>query len=65
MFVIGSIILIASLACWWCERQMDLLPPKEERQVGKLLHEATRGHLTTLRAQYAEIGYYPARRWRL
>lgn len=65
MFVIAAIFTVGALACWWCERQFSLLPEKgENRQASVLLHEATRGHLTTLRAQYAEIGYYPARRWR-
>ena len=66
IFVIPALCVIAGFACWYCERKMDLMPPKEERQLGHLLNEATRGNLTTLRAQYAEIGYYPAaRRWRV
>ena len=65
VFVIGAIILFGAIGCWACERHFDLVPEKQDRrQCGHIMAEATRGNLTTIRAQYAEIGFFPARRWR-
>lgn len=66
IFVMIAIFVTGAVACWWCERQFSLLPEKgENRQASHILNEATRGHMTTIRAQYAEIGYFPERRWRV